>query len=168
MIARRPPARPGSVAVVTPLTGSAAAATARLVADPRSWLPLPAAALGEGAWTVRLHAGPVSRLARCRVGEPVADTGGTWRPVQWDPAPEGGAAAVLLPALHGELGLLPGAVVTLFLTGTYRPPGGALGEQLDRRGLRPVAETTARRFLDELARRLSNGDSAVASTPRLA
>lgn len=156
VIARRP--RSGSVSVVTPLNGSRAAVTARLAAGPRRWLPLPAAALGEGAWTVTLRAGPVSRLACCRVGEPVADHGGIWRSVQWDPAPEGGAAALLLPALRGELGLLTGEVLTLFLTGAYRPPGGALGEQLDVHGLSRVAEATARRFVNELARRLSDVD----------
>lgn len=152
------PPRTGSVSVLTPLAGSAEVVTARLVADPHGWLPLPAIPLGGGAWRVLLHAGPVARSTRCRVGRPVSDTTATWRPVHWEPAPEGGSAAILLPTLHGELGLLLGAAPTLFLTGTYRPPGGGLGGRLDSGGLRRVAEATARRFLDELAHRLSEPD----------
>lgn len=156
-VTRHPP-RTGSVSVLTPLGGAAEAVTARLVADPGGWLPLPAVALGGDTWSVLLHAGPIARLTSCQVGQPVADPTATWRPVRWDPAPEGGSAAVLLPTLRGELGLLAGAAPTLFLTGTYRPPGGGLGGRLDSGGLRRVAEATARRFVNELVRRLSEPD----------
>lgn len=145
----------GSVSVVTPVTGAADDLARRLWADPSSWLPPPAIRVGAAAWTVTVRAGPVSRTVRCRVGEPVAEVGGISRGVGWDPAPGGATAALLLPILRGELGLLVGEVPTVFLTGTYRPPAGAFGAELDARGLRRVAESTARRFVDEICRGLT-------------
>lgn len=148
-------ARIGSVSVVTPVTGAADDLARRLRADPSSWLPPPAYPVGAAVWVVTLRGGPVPRRVRCRVGEPVVEVGGVSREVEWHPAPGGTTAALLLPILRGELGLLVGEVPTVFLTGTYRPPGGAVGAELDARGLRRVAESTARRFVDEVCRGLT-------------
>lgn len=145
----------GQVAVLTP-AGDAALLAARLGEDPATWLPPPAIRDGPDAWTVTLYAGPVSRNARCSVG-PRAQAGDeAWRVIEWDPAVAAGPVGALLPVLRGQLGVLAVADhATVFLTGDYEPPGGPLGRQLDAKGLRRVAESTARRFLDAVAARLA-------------
>lgn len=122
-----------------------------LDAAPPLWLPPPVEPLPHGAYRVVLRAGPASRPVSCRVGVAWRDGAVTWRPLEW--TPDGGVLNPLLPAFVGEVGLLDDA--SLVLTGSYRPPLGALGAAADAAGLRRVAETTARRFLDGVARRLA-------------
>lgn len=76
-------------------------------------------------------AGPgVSRLVRVRFAEPVRHDGAVSVALRWEAA---GAACGLFPSLDADIRVSAdgdGSRVTL--TGSYRPPLGALGERLDR------------------------------------
>lgn len=132
-------------------------ALSQLAADPQWWLPAPATAV-PGGWVVPMHAGSLTRSVLCRVGAPVQETHRLWRPISWEPSDAGGRARPvdrLLPTFTGDLGVVLGPAATLVLTGTYDPPGAALGSIVDRAGLERVADRTARRFLVDIARQLT-------------
>ena len=129
---------------------------ARLADDPALWLPDPATP-APGGWVTRLHAGPVSHSALCVVGDPWTKDEQTWRPVAWQPADAHGRVRAhhgALPAFQGDIGLVAHPAPTLVITGTYDPPGGAVGAAADRLVLERVANATARRWLVDAATRL--------------
>lgn len=68
-------------------------------------------------------------------------------PIRWTAT---GAAGDLFPTLDGNLVLDPAAPGTTHITliGSYTPPLGRLGAELDRAVLNRVARRTVRRFLD--------------------
>lgn len=116
-----------------------------------------------------MAAGPFTRSVACRVG-PVWQIGDTtWRSVSWEPQPERGdivAADRLLPVFRGELGLrVDNDGLVLSLHGVYEPPAGRLGTAVDAAALHQVAQTTADRFLTDIARNLAGcSDEAPAPT----
>lgn len=144
------------VDVVTPLVHSRPLEVAFL-GDPGAWLPRPARRNGFDTWLVTVHAGPVDRTVDCFVGGPWTVETITWRHLQWRPYPhEDGVPGWLLPVLVGDLGLLrEPPTATLVLSARYKPPVGTLGAAVNTVAMHRVAHASARRFLDEVASRLS-------------
>jgi hypothetical protein len=127
-----------------------------LLDDPGRWLPAPATPLDVGTWRSTLGVGPVSHTAAIRLGE-AAMVGAacrrslTWEPIRGDLEQH----ARNLPDLTGMLAATRGADgLFLELAGDYVPPGGAVGVRLDAVALHRVAESTAQRFVGEIAARL--------------
>jgi hypothetical protein len=138
--------------------GSAKRAEAAFRSDPGDWLPLPARRRGLGQWTVTLHGAALSRTVACRLGNPWVVREGVWRSLAWHPEAEREDAVPferLLPSFRGEVGLeLEDGAVLVHLRGRYHPPGGLVGAAADS-ALQRVANSTAQRFVDEVAERLS-------------
>lgn len=149
------------VLVRRPIATDLPSADAVFTADPGAWLPEPARPRGPGCWTVELAAGPATRSVACRVGGVWRTRQGTWRSVRWQPEAEAqdlGPVPAGLPRFRGEIGLVDGdGGPELVLRGSYRPPGGWLGTLLDTAGLRGVAATTGRRFLQDVGEKLGGG-----------
>jgi hypothetical protein len=146
---RRPPA-PGSgrVGALIPVSGDPEQLVARFSADPATWLPSPAEALAESWWSVGLAAGPLHGRVRCHVGQPWTDAVGTWRLLTWR------AEAGPFPGLEGSIGLRTARdLVTLVLDGGYRAPVHA-ASPVDHPALRRLAQSTAHRFVTDIASRL--------------
>jgi hypothetical protein len=73
-----------------------------------------------------------------------------------------GVTGALFPALDADISLsADGERTQVSLTGTYRPPLGALGAGLDRLVLRKVAAATIAAFLDRLCAALSAAELSV-------
>jgi hypothetical protein len=126
--------------------------------DPATWLPEPVTRSGE-YWRLPLHADgalprPVaSHPAEVEIGAPVGGEEGLVIPVAWHSA----RADRLLPTLNGELQLesLAGGGSHLSMLATYRPPLSVLGEVGDIAVGRRVAEACVRRFVLDVAARVS-------------
>jgi hypothetical protein len=143
------------------LTVTFRAAAGRLAALPLSGWP---GALSRAIYEVGVEylmrvgpAGPVpgtSRLVRVRFTDPSYHEGTMSLGLRWEAI---GFTGKLFPALDADIRLTDdddGARVTL--TGSYRPPFGALGVELDRLVLRTVATATIRALLARLAAYLEN------------
>jgi len=104
-----------------------------------------------------------SRLVRVRFTSPVHRDGEMTVALRWEATGPGGG---LFPALDADIQLTDDggdrSVVTL--TGSYRPPLGALGDKLDRMLLHAVALATIRALLTQIAATLE-GAPAEASDP---
>jgi hypothetical protein len=142
----------GQVGALIPLGGQPQQ-IARVFGDgPEDWLPAPATPLSAGWWMVGLAAGPLRHEVRCHIGTSWEDATGLWRLLVWRPD---GTGASMLPALEGVIGLRTEAgLSTLILDGRYRPPGGRAGAVADAAGLRRVAQSTAHRFVTDIAARI--------------
>jgi hypothetical protein len=148
-----------TMTVFLPVVGPLERLSEVLAGDPRMWLPPPSEPRGSEGWMVHLRAGPVSYPVLCCVGSNWRDGDSLWRALTW--SPHGGDALGritdrALPDFVGELGLLPQTDPTLVLTGQYNPPGGAVGAIGDRAVMHRIADTTARRFLVEVAQCLAS------------
>jgi hypothetical protein len=125
---------------------------------PGSWLPGPVTPLSqEGHFEVPVGLGGpaplISKKVELTVGQAVAS--GDWLtiPVSWRAT----GPSHLFPVLDGELRLEPvdPAVSRLMLSGTYRPPFGTLGREIDAAVLHSVAEATVKSFAEGVAARVS-------------
>ncbi|HET9081284.1 MAG TPA: hypothetical protein VFO01_12320 [Trebonia sp.] len=144
---------------------AAAPRLARLGAG--GWLHGRSEAVYDGGVEYLLRVGPLgalpgaSKLVRVRLAEPVCRDGVISVGMRWEAAGPGGR---LFPALDADVRLGcdggPGARVTL--TGSYRPPLGAVGGGLDRLLLHTVATATVRALLTTIADALE-GTPATAS-----
>jgi hypothetical protein len=154
------------------LTVSFRAAAERLAALPRSGWP---GTLSQAVYKVGveylMRVGPAgavpgtSRLVRVRFTEPSCHDGTMTVGLRWEAV---GVTGRLFPALDADIRLTDdddGARVTL--TGSYRPPLGALGVELDRLVLRTVATATIRALLTRLAAFLEDSPAVDAVSPAM-
>jgi hypothetical protein len=104
-----------------------------------------------------------SRLVRVRFTSPVHRDGEMTVALRWEATGSGGG---LFPALDADIQLTDdgGDRTRVTLTGSYRPPLGALGDKLDRMLLRAVALATIKALLTQIAAALE-GAPAEASDP---
>jgi hypothetical protein len=96
-------------------------------------------------------AGPaMSKLVEVRFQNLLENDDHAGLAVRWEATGAGGS---LFPALDGDITVVPadGQSAMLRLTGSYRPPLGALGTVLDKAILHRVATATIRAFLDLIA-----------------
>jgi hypothetical protein len=122
-------------------------------------------AFGEGSSGL-IRVGPVgaapglSRLVRIQFGD-LVDHGDSVRlALRWEAAGQGGG---LTPALDADITLTAAGeqVTRLKMDGSYRPPLGALGAQLDRVALHRVATATIESFVHRVATAIVNPASAL-------
>jgi hypothetical protein len=111
----------------------------------------------ESVFVHELRVGPVrplSRLVRAEFRDLVVREGSCMLTLRWEAE---GPGAALLPVLDADVTVTPepGNAVRLRLDGTYRPPLGTLGAQLDRAVLNRAAGATMRAFLTGIADRLT-------------
>ena len=151
------------------LTVGFRAAAERLAALPHSgWPGTLSRAIYEVGVEYLMRVGPAgavpgtSRLVRVRFTEPACHDGTMPVGLRWEAV---GATGKLFPALDADIRLTDdddGVRVTL--TGSYRPPFGALGVELDRLVLHTAATATIKALLVRLAAYLENAPAvAVAS-----
>jgi len=139
------------------LTVSFAVASARL-ADIAGggWLRDVSQELYQGGVEYLMRVGPAgavlgaSRVVRVRFTEPTYRDGESTVGLRWEAA---GLAGGLFPALDADIRLTVGEDQTakITLTGSYRPPLGAVGAGLDRLLLRTIATATIRTLLAHAA-----------------
>jgi hypothetical protein len=91
-----------------------------------------------------------SRLVRVRFAEPVLRPGMMTIGLRWEAT---GVTGGLFPALDADIRLIDDDDdrVRVTLTGSYRPPFGTLGVELDRLLLRSVATATIKALLTQIA-----------------
>lgn len=97
-----------------------------------------------------------SRLVQVRFAEPVYRDGRMGLALRWEAT---GVTGGLFPALDADIWLSPDGPdrSRVTLTGSYRPPLGALGERLDQMILHTVASATIRTLLARIAAALEGG-----------
>ena len=152
------------------LTVSFRDAAERLAALPRSgWPGTLSRAVYEVGVEYLMRVGPAgavpgtSRLVRVRFTEPSRHDGTMNVGLRWEAV---GVTGRLFPALDADIRLTDdddGVRVTL--TGSYRPPLGVLGVELDRLVLRTVATATIRALLARLAAYLEDTPVIAAASP---
>jgi hypothetical protein len=125
----------------------------------------PSAEAYDAAFLHELRVGPVpvvSRLVGAQFRDLVVRDDSCLLTLRWEALGPGGS---LLPVLDADVTLTPESADTarIRLDGSYRPPLGKLGDQLDRAILHRAATATIRTFLTSVADRL-----AVAASPDLA
>jgi hypothetical protein len=129
-----------------------------LLEAPEGWLPGSVTPAGEGRrFLVRVGfpapAGRISKGVELTIGAPAVE--GQWLvvPVAWRATGPG----PLFPVMDGKLTVRPlgPRSARLTLSGTYEPPMGALGQQLDEVALHQVAEATVRDLVERIAERIS-------------
>jgi hypothetical protein len=113
---------------------------------------------------IRVGTGGLSKLVRVQVRELARTDASAGFAIRWEAAGSGGG---LFPVLDADIRLAPAGADTalLTMTGSYRPPLGALGDALDRTVLHRVATATIRGFLARLADQIG-GPGAVAGPDR--
>jgi hypothetical protein len=101
-----------------------------------------------------------SRLVRVRFTSPVHRDGEMTVALRWEATGPGGG---LFPALDADIQLTDdgGDRTRVTLTGSYRPPLGALGDKLDRMLLHAVALATIRALLTQIAATLEGAPAEV-------
>lgn len=110
----------------------------------------------QGGMDYLLRVGPLgsvpgaSRLVRVQFAEPVLRPGMMSVGLRWEAA---GVTGGLFPALDADIRLSDedDGMVRVELTGSYRPPLGAIGTELDRLVLHTVATATIRTLLAQIA-----------------
>lgn len=123
----------------------------------------------QGGMQYLLRVGPTgavpgaSRLVRVRFADPVYRDQSMTVALRWEAT---GVTGGLFPALDADIQLADEGEqrARVTLTGSYRPPLGALGDQLDRLLLRGVATATIKALLTRVAAALE-GVPAEASEP---
>lgn len=137
--------------------GIAGSRLASLMHD--GWLSSASAEAYQHSADALLRVGPfgdapgASRLVRVRFTDPSYRDDSTRVALRWEAA---GVAGGLFPALDADITLAAeGECTRVVLTGTYRPPLGALGAGLDRLVLRKVAAATIAAFLDQVCRAIT-------------
>jgi hypothetical protein len=126
--------------------------------DPTTWLPQPAELSADG-WLIDLHADGVLvpplalQQAEVQLSPPSLSAGVLMRAVSWHAT----RADRLFPVFTGDLELAPLPVQgwQLSLVGTYRPPLSVVGGAADRVLGHRVAEACVRRFVLDVADRLT-------------
>jgi hypothetical protein len=90
-----------------------------------------------------------SRLVRVRFAEPLYRYGMMTVSLRWEAS---GVTGGMFPALDADIRLCEGEddKATVELTGSYRPPLGTVGAELDRLVLRTVAAATIRTLLSKI------------------
>lgn len=124
----------------------------------------------DGGVDYLLRVGPLgavpgaSRLVRVRFTEPVRHEGTMSVGLRWEAT---GVTGGLFPALDADIRVTDEGEqgVRVTLTGSYRPPFGAVGDGLDRLALHTVAEATIRALLARITAVL---DGAPAEGAKLA
>jgi hypothetical protein len=104
----------------------------------------------ENAGLLRVGTAGVSKLIQVQVRE-LAWTGETaTMAIRWQATGPGGA---LFPVLDADIRLAPAGAqrTSLTLSGSYRPPLGAVGQAMDRAVLHRIATTTVHNFLAQVA-----------------
>jgi hypothetical protein len=132
----------------------AAARLARLAR--RGWLRGVSEDVYQGGVEYLLRVGPLgavpgtSRLVRVRFAEPVLRPSMMTVGLRWEAT---GVTGGLFPALDADIRLVDDDddKVRVTLTGSYRPPFGTLGVELDRLLLRSVATATIKALLTQIA-----------------
>jgi hypothetical protein len=138
---------------------SFAAASARLAGLPGNWFTEASQTAYHDGVAYLMRVGPagavpgISRLVRVRFTEPAHRDGTTTIGLRWEAA---GITGGLFPALDADIRLTEdhqaaGDAVRVTLTGSYRPPLGALGAGLDRLVLHTVATATLSTLVDRVA-----------------
>ena len=129
-----------------------------LLEPPSHWLP---ASVGEEAGERRFHArigfrAPASRITKqveLTIGGPAQE--GDWLslPVSWRAT----GPSQLFPVMEGKLTVQPLGPhdAKLVFSGTYQPPLGAVGREIDDVLMHNVADATIKDFLESVATRLS-------------
>jgi hypothetical protein len=133
-------------------------AAARFCQEPDRWLPAPASQQPSG-WHVDLVAegalpGPLARRrALVTIQPPEQAPGHLLRRVAWRAT----TADRWFPVLEADLELtqLAGSGSHLSLMGSYQPPLGVIGNGGDRLAGHSIAEACARRFVLDIADRLT-------------
>jgi hypothetical protein len=134
-------------------------ASARLARLPRGDWTGALSAVYMGGVEYLLRVGPVgalttvpgaSRLVRVRFAEPLRRPGMMTVGLRWEAT---GVTGGLFPALDADILLTdaPGGGTRIALTGSYRPPLGPLGIELDRLVLATVASSTMKALLTRVA-----------------
>lgn len=105
-----------------------------------------------------------SRLVRVRFTEPVCREGTMSVGLRWEAT---GVTGGLFPVLDADIRLADGGVkgVRVTLTGSYRPPFGAVGGGLDRLALHAVAEATIQAMLVQVTAALDGAIAGDAGRP---
>ena len=121
----------------------------------------------EGGVEYLMRVGPLgavpgaSRLVRVRFAEPVLHPGTMSLGLRWEAT---GVTGALFPALDADIRLTDDEdKVRVTLTGSYRPPMGPLGSELDRLLLRTVAAATIRTLLTRIAAALESAPAETAT-----
>ena len=139
------------------LTGSFAVAPSRLARlAGAGWVRRVSETVYQGGVEYLMRVGPagmtpgVSRLVRVRYTEPTYVDGVMTVGLRWEAT---GVTGGLFPALDADIRISveEDKGVTVTLTGSYRPPLGMLGAELDRLLLRTVATATIRSLLARIA-----------------
>lgn len=131
----------------------------RFLRPPMSWLPPPASPLveDEDCFVTTVHLGPLMHTIRIEVGDPWTLTDAVSRQLSWVPSDAAGrpVRTTALPSFQGRFTVRHHSPdLQLSLTGTYVPPGGALGAALDRALLHRSGDATATRLLEDVAEML--------------
>jgi hypothetical protein len=92
----------------------------------------------------------LSKLVRVQARDLARSDASAGLAIRWEATGPGGR---LFPVLDADIRLTPAgdSATLLTMTGSYRPPLGALGDVLDRGILHRVAAATIRNFLAEVA-----------------
>lgn len=139
------------------LTVSFAVAASRLARlAGAGWLREVSETVYQGGVEYLMRVGPagttpgMSRLVQVRFTEPAYRDGVMTVALRWEAT---GMTGGLFPALDADIKISAeeGESVTVTLTGSYRPPLGMLGAELDRLLLRAVATATIRTLLARIA-----------------
>ena len=129
------------------------AVSAALVAGASKWLPrLTDSSLSTNVGP-RIAGVQVRKRVAIEVGEPVSVSTWTAVPIKWKAT----FPKHLFPMMVGKIELEPVdlEVTRLTVSGTYEPPLGRLGKQLDDAVMRTVAEATIKELGESIARRLN-------------
>jgi hypothetical protein len=150
------------------LAVSFGAASARLATLAHGgWLRTFSQTVFDGGVAYLLRVGPLggvpgaSRLVRVRFAQPVYRDGTMTVGMRWEAT---GVTSGLFPALDADIRLsdAAGQGVRVTLTGSYRPPLGVVGAELDRLLLRTVATATIRTLLVRVAAALAGAPAEAA------
>ena len=118
--------------------------------------------LGTDELSVELFGFEISHDVKVAVGELIVVA----EPLEVAVLPfriEAGSGAEVFPVLDAELEVMPTSEcgIALTLDGAYRPPGGLLGEAVDRLALGHVARDAIDRYFDRVVDRIRRGSASL-------
>ena len=141
---------------MTQIDVTAAVPASASLADPERFLPSPARPAGPDRWVVEFAVGPFHHEAVVTLGSTWRTDDGIGRSIQWmsnvddrDTLPY----EALMPTVQGML-VLDGETLALHVR--YEPAAGVVGRLVDP-VLRPLARSSVRDFLHEVARAMRAG-----------